>query len=88
MEPRMLNMRCPAAVRFAAALPLIEASIGVIVVPTAEPKTVAVARSKPIQPRLNIINVIANVAADDCITMVTTHPTPKNISTDLNPRAV
>ena len=78
--PRRLNSRCPIAVRFAATFPLIDARIGVIVVPIFEPSTSAHARSKVIHPFVHIISVIANVAADDCITIVNTMPTARNIN--------
>ena len=84
--PRRLNSKCPIDARFAATLPLIDARIGVIVVPILLPSTSAQARSKVIQPLLHMISVMANVAADDWITMVTMMPTAVNISIDRMPR--
>ena len=71
--------------RFAATFPLMEARRGVTVVPMFEPRMRAQERSKSIHPFEHIISVIANVAADDCITIVTTSPTNMNISTDPKP---
>ena len=73
------------AVRLAATLPLIEASSGVTVVPILEPSTRAQARSKVIHPLEHMISVMAKVAADDWMTMVTTMPTRQKMSTLPNP---
>lgn len=73
------------AVRLAATLPLIEASSGVTVVPMFEPSTSAHARSNVIHPLLHIISVMANIAAELWIIIVTTTPTRQNISTDPKP---
>jgi hypothetical protein len=72
-------------VRFALTFPLNDANNGVIVVPTADPSTIAQAKSKPIHPLANITKQIANVAAELCITMVTAKPTNQNMSTDPKP---
>ena len=73
------------AVRLAATFPLIEASSGVMVVPILEPSIRAHARSKVIHPFEHIIRVMANIAADDWIIVVTSIPTKRKISTEPNP---
>ena len=73
------------AVRLAATFPLIDASSGVMVVPMLEPSTSAQARSKVIQPLLHIMSVMANMAAELWIIIVTTMPTRQKISTEPNP---
>jgi hypothetical protein len=80
-----LNRRCPIAVRLAATLPLIDARRGVMVVPIFEPSTRAQARSKVIHPLLHMIRVMANMAADDWIIMVTSIPTRQKIRTEPKP---
>ena len=83
--PRVLNSRCPIAVRFAATFPLIDASSGVMVVPMLLPSTTAQARSNDIHPLVHIISTMANVAADDWMTAVTIIPTSRNSSTEVKP---
>ena len=78
--PRRLNSRCPMAVRLAATFPLMEARIGVMVVPMLLPSTRAHASSKVIQPLLHIISTMAKVAAELCMMAVTTSPTVENSS--------
>ncbi|CCX43962.1 unknown [Prevotella sp. CAG:1031] len=68
--------------RFAAVFPLSEARIGVIVVPIFEPSTMAQLKSKPIHPFEHIISVMAKVAADDWIIIVSTTPTSMKIQTE------
>lgn len=76
------------AVRFAATLPLNDARIGVMVVPMLEPSTMAHDRSNPIQPFEHMISVMANVAADDCMIIVSTRPTSRKMHTDPKPMEV
>ena len=83
--PRRLNSRWPMAARLAATLPLMDASSGVMVVPMLLPSTRAQASSNVIQPLLHMMRVMANVAADDCMTIVTTMPTSTNSSTEAMP---
>ena len=73
------------AVRLAATLPLIDASRGVMVVPMLEPSTSAQARGKSIHPLEHMISVMANVAAELWMIMVTNRPTRVKISTELKP---
>ena len=73
------------AVRFAATFPLIDARMGVMVVPMLEPNTRAHARSKSIHPLEHIIRVMAKVAADDCMIIVSTRPTRAKMHTDPKP---
>ena len=49
------------------------------------PNTTAHAISKPIQPFVLITSTMANVAADDCMTMVIAMPTNTNSSTEAKP---
>ena len=56
-----------------------------MVVPIFEPSTRAHARSNVIQPFEHIISVMANVAADDWIIIVSTMPTSVKISIDVTP---
>ncbi len=83
--PRKLNSRWPIAVRLAATFPLMEASRGVIVVPMFEPSTSAQAKGKSIHPLEHIMRVMAKVAAELWMTMVSTRPTRQKISTEPNP---
>ena len=85
--PRRLKRRWPIEARFAATLPLSDARIGVMVVPMFEPRTSAHARSNVIQPLVHIISVMANVAADDWMTIVTTRPTRVKMSMERRPIA-
>ena len=66
-------------------LPPSDASSGVMVVPKLLPSTIAHDMSNGIQPLVAIISTMANVAALDCITIVTSKPTPKKMSIDQNP---
>ena len=56
-----------------------------MVVPILEPSTKAQARSKVIHPLLHMMRVMANVAADDWMTIVTIKPTRQKISTEPKP---
>ena len=62
--------------------------MGVMVVPMLLPSTMAQAMSNGIQPFVAIMSTMANVAADDWITMVTTMPASRNTSTDTKPMEV
>ena len=86
--PRKLKSRWPIAVRFAAMFPPMDAMSGVMVVPMLDPRTSAHERSKSIHPLLHMMRVMANVAALDCMTMVTMMPTNVNMSTEPNPMEV
>ncbi len=63
-EPITLNSTCPMAARFAARLPLSEASTGVMVVPMLPPRIMAHPSSNEIQLWEHMISVMANVAAE------------------------
>ena len=56
-----------------------------MVVPMLLPNTTAHAMSKPIQPLVLITSTMANVAADDWMTMVIAMPTNTNSSTEAKP---
>ena len=85
ITPNKLKMVWDIAARLACVLPTEAAMFAVIVVPMFSPSTIAHAMLKGIQPRLNMIRVMAIVADDDCSTNVKTVPNARNRSTEPKP---